>query len=208
MSYDATDEGSDTETETVSEFSEGLLSVILSGSSCNLDDCASSVLTSHHQLIIETIDLQSVVEHMNSQGAISDADNAVLSDESKPVVARKEYFLTRIIKDKGIDGFNLLMGALKNCQHDPKQIALGEKLYAAMQQTFTSSSDSSRAASPLSVREEWMSAYESAMEEQVDRDNTTPTNTANVTDEQTPLISSTDHSSSVKSKKKVKLFVM
>ena len=63
-SYEVTDDESDTETEAVSELGDGLLSVILSGSSCNLDDCANSVLTSHHEVIIETIDLQSVTRNL------------------------------------------------------------------------------------------------------------------------------------------------
>lgn len=165
MSDEASDDGSDTETETVSEIGDGLLSVILSGSSCNLDECANNVITTHHELIIKTIDLQSIVEFMNKHGAITDAVKAVLSDESQPLTSRKEFLLTHVIKDKGVDGLNLLMGALKSCQHDPNQVELGEKLYAAMQQTF-SSSDTSREVSPMSsVRDEWMSAYESATDE-------------------------------------------
>ena len=168
MSYEASeeasDDGSDTETETVSEIGDGLLSVILSGSSCNLDDCANSVVTSNHKLIITTIDLAPVVQYLTKQGAISNEVKKFLSDQSQPLDARKEYFLTHVIKDKGIDGFNLLMGGLKSCLHDPNQTALAEQLYAAMQETF-SSTDTSRDASPISVRDDWMSAYESATDE-------------------------------------------
>lgn len=206
MTDEANDDGSDTETETVSEMGDGLLSVILSGSSCNLDDCANSVLTSHHELIIKTIDLQSLVQYLSKQGAISDTANAILSDESQPLVTRKEYLLTHVIKDKGMEGFNLLMGALKSCQHDPSQVALGENLYKAMQQSF-SSSDTSREASPISVRDEWMSAYESATDDpaSLDTHNNTTSVTADVSNEQTPLLSTvvkSNHSASVTYKKK------
>lgn len=204
MSNEVTD--SETETETVSEMGDGLLSVILSGSSCNLDDCANNVLTSHYELIIKTIDLQSVVQYLREQGALSDAAN-ILSDESQSLVARKEYLLKHVIKDKGIDGFNLLMGALKSCQGDPNQIALGEKLYSAMQQSF-SSSDTSREASPISTREEWMSAYESATDEPFSLDDTHNNTTIvadNTGNEQTPLLpttSDTNHTPAVNYRKK------
>ena len=207
MSYEASDDGSDTETETVSEIGDGLLSVILSGSSCNLDDCANSVLTSNHELIIRTIDLPSVIHYLTKQGAISDEVNTRLSDESQPLVTRKEFFLTHIIKDKGIDRFNLLMGALKSCQHDPNQVALAEQLYTAMQGTF-SSTETSREASPISVRDEWMSAYESATDEPTLANGQTDTPASSVTDvsnERTPLLPTTttaNHSPSVPHRKK------
>lgn len=197
---------SETETETVSEMGDGLLSVILSGSSCNLDDCANNVLTSHYELIIKTIDLPSVVQYFRKQGALSDEANGVLSDDSQSLVTRKEYLLKHVIKDKGIDGFNLLMGALKSCQGDPNQVALGEKLYSAMQQTF-SSSDTSREASPISTRDEWMSAYESATDEPFSLENT-HNNTMvadNTGNEQTPLLPTTsdaNHTPSVTYRRK------
>ena len=204
MSYEAGDDTSDTETETVSEIGDGLLSVILSGSSCNLDECASSVLTSNHELIIRTIDLLPVVQYLTKQGTISKEANTVLSDESQPLGKRKEYFLTHIVKDKGIDGFNLLMGALKSCQHDPNQVELAEQLYAAMQDTF-SSTETSREASPISVRDEWMSAYESATDDPnilANDDTLVPGATDNVSNEQTPLLSTASHSPSVSHRKK------
>ena len=214
----SSDDGSDTETETVSEIGDGLLSVILSGSSCNLDDCANSVLSSNHETIITTIDLAAVVHYLTKQGAIPDEVNTVLCDETQTLVARKEYFLTHVIKDRGIDGFNLLMGALKSCQHDPTQLGLAEQLYAAMQDTF-SSTDTSREASPISVRDEWMSAYESATDEPIAVDSlndtiTSSTVTNQITNEKTPLLptAATNHSPSISSsvsqrKKKVKMLL-
>lgn len=196
------DDGSDTE---MSEIGDGLLSIVLSSSSYSLDDCANSILTSHYKLIIETIDLHAVAEYLSKQGAISDAANVVLSNKSQPLGRRKNFFLTHIIKDKGIDGFNLLVDALKSCEHDPSQVALGEKLYMALQQTF-SSSDSSREASPMSVaQDEWVSAYESATDEPLTSYNTpTSVPAPDTTSEQTPLISSASpsNSSSLKHRKK------
>ena len=113
-----------------------------------------------------------------------------------------------MIKDKGVDGFNLLMGALKNCQHDSNQMALGERLYAALQETFSSSDNSSREASPISLHDEWMSAYESATDDPAMLTNMT---SAAVTNEMTPLVSSvdTDRSSlATHRKKKVTLLVL
>ena len=210
MSYEASDDGSDTETETVSEIGDGLLSIILSGSSCNLDDCANSVLTSNHKLIITTIDLPSVVQYLTKQGAISNEVNKFLSDQSKPLDARKEYFLTHVIKDKGIDGFNLLMGGLKSCHHDPNQATLAEQLDAAMQETF-SSTDTSREASPISVRDDWMSAYESATDELISASSHVDTASHDqIATEQTPLLAlpTTSHTPSVSHrKKKVRVMV-
>ena len=209
MSYEASDDASDTETETVSEIGDRLLSVILSGSSCNLDDCANTILTNNHEMIIRTIDLSSIVQYLTKQGAVSDEVNTILSDESQPLVTRKEYFLAHVIKDKGIDGFNLLMGALKNCQHNPDQVALGEQLYTAMQEIF-SSTETSREASPISVRDEWMSAYESATDEPTlaigNNDTLASSVTDDVSNEQTPLLppaaTTTSHSPSVSHRKK------
>jgi len=192
------------ENTTTSEvLSNGLFSLVLSGESgpaLDLDDYADNVLTSFHDLVIETIDLQLITRYLNEIQALSPEVHSILTDKSSPLPTRKEYLITHV-KAMGIEGFNLLVEALKSSADAPEQVELGEKLRTAILENISSSSDTSREASPFSTHEGFVSAIGSPLH---GTPHHTPTSTANASaDEQTPLLADkTDDNHTVTYKKK------
>jgi len=187
----------------------GLISLALSGESgsgLDLDDYADNVLTSFHELIIETIDLQLVSKYLNEIEAISAETYSILTDKSSPVSIRKEYLITRVVKSKGIEGFNSLVEALKSSPDAPKQVELGEKLRTTiLEDIATSGSDSSREASPISTG--FVSAIGSPLQRSPMAVHSSPSSANASADEQTPLLvnakPSTSDNPTVNRKKKV-----
>ena len=184
--------GDDDDTKTSEVLGNGLLSIVLSGESgpaLDLDDYADNVLTSFHDLLIEIIDLKLVTQYLNEIKAISAEAYSILTDKSSPLPSRKEYLITHV-KAMGIEGFNLLVEALKSSADAPEQVELGEKLRTAILEDISSSSDTSRETSPISTQEGFVSALGSPLHASPRHTPPSTTNNASA-DEQTPLLADT-----------------